>query len=292
MKREEDRLREACAQLAREEADQFERSLTRADLRLAEELYRRHRRKALSLIRRNADGGSAVKMWTRIAAALAILAGGIYLALGHSSRETVPQGQISLVTVAPYYSPSPSPSPSTETVWAISATPPPNSDIKSIISATNMPGIEEKETDSPTFSPFPTSAPTPTATPTEEPSPTPSGEPVSAPSPTLPEDWTGSYFPMGLLDENASFTISKGDGWQQAACGGWIFTEYADGRVLDAVPDARLSYVQWHDTVALRMETENGVTLTWVQDGHSMRLYTGEGNAAEMAKTVKKISGE
>ena len=62
--------------------------------------------------------------------------------------------------------------------------------------------------------------------------------------------------------------------------------------MLDVPEDSEISYVQWADTVALRAETAGGVTLIWVQDGHSLRLFTTSGDAVEMAKSVNKFSVE
>ena len=97
---------------------------------------------------------------------------------------------------------------------------------------------------------------------------------------------------MGLMHENAASTVTQGEGWQQATWERWEFTEYDDGRVLDVPPESDVSYVQWGEVVALRAETMKGVTLIWVEDGHSIRLFTASGDVEEMAKTVKKISGE
>ncbi len=102
----------------------------------------------------------------------------------------------------------------------------------------------------------------------------------------------GRPLPHGLAGRGRQARRDPGDGWQQAAWDAWTFTEYADDRVLDVPEDAEVSYVQWENTVALRMETEAGVTLAWVQDGHSLRLFTASGDAVEMAKSVKKIFEE
>lgn len=297
MKREEDWLREACARLAQEETDQWEQGLTRAELNQAEEAYRRHRRRALSLIRRNTRKQAPVGKWLQIAAILAILTGAVYWTLEQSPRETaVPQVQLSGVTVAPYYSPVPSPSPSAEAVWVNFPTAMPISSTNTPIYPTNAPISEETPTISPTAAPTlaPTLEPTPTLTPvpTATPTPAPTAEPSPAPVSALPEDWTGAHFPMGLLDAANAPAVTRGDGWQQAAWDEWTFTEYADDRVLDVPEDAEVSYVQWENTVALRTETEAGVTLAWVQDGHSMRLQSSSESIEQIANTVEKISAK
>ncbi len=138
--------------------------------------------------------------------------------------------------------------------------------------------------------------PAPTATPTATPTPALTAEPASTPVPESgfeqlipPENWTGSFFPMGLLYEDAVPAVTQGEGWQQVSGGEWVFTEYIDDRILDVPPDAAVSYVQWEDTVALRAETDENVILIWVQDGHSLRLFSTVEDVLEMAKTVKKV---
>ncbi len=236
MKREEDWLREACAGLAREEADQLERSLTRADLRQAEEVYRRHSRKALSLIRRGARKQSPARMTLRAAAVLLLLAGAAYLSLRQPPPDRIPQFHPS-ATAAPYYSPVPTLLPSPTAIQEYSPTP--------------FAEPAEKSTETPTLAPISTPAPTflPTLAPTAEPTPEPTPAPSAVPSP--PEGWTGAHFPMGLLDAEKP-DIAQGDGWQQASWDGWEFAEYTDDRVLTVPKGAEISYVQWEDIVALR----------------------------------------
>ncbi len=286
MKREEDWLREACAQLAQEETEQWEQGLTPAKLRHAEEAYRRHRRRALSLIRRNTRKQSPARIILRAAAVLLVLAGAAYLALRQPPPDTVPQTHLSAATAAPYYSPVPTSSPNFATVWAFIPTSTPYSPEYPMPSTTYTPVPEITATASPTS--LPTLEPTPIST--VEPTPVPTAEPTPAPSavPSPPEGWTGSLFPAGLLNANTP-DITQGDGWHQAAWEGWVFTEYTDDRVLDVPENAEISYVQWGDTVALRAETAQGVTLIWVQEGHSLRLFAVSGDAVEMAKSVKNF---
>jgi hypothetical protein len=297
MKREEEMLREACAQLAQEETEQWEQGLTRTELNRAEEAYRRHRRRALSLIRRNTQKQAPVGKWLQFAAILVILTGTVYWTLEQSPRETVvPQVQLSGVTVVPYYSPVPSPSPSAEAVWVDFPTAVPISPTNTPFSPTNTQISEKISTISPTSTPTPAPTPEPTPTltpgPTTVPTPVPPPQPPPPPVPARRSVWPGDHSPMGLLAAAAKPAVTRGDGWQQAAWDAWTFTEYADDRVLDVPEDAEVSYVQWENTVALRMETEAGVTLAWVQDGHSLRLFTASGDAVEMAKSVKKIFEE
>ncbi len=291
MKREEDWLREACAQLAQEETAQLEQNLTRAELLKAEETYRRHRRKALALIRRNTRKQSPARIVLRAAAVLLVLAGAVYLSLRQSPPDTVPQTHLTAATAAPYYSPTPSPNPTTflEGSPTLSTNP--------VEISTAVPTEQPTSWPSPTVIPTlastaePTPTPEPTATPSPEPTPTPLPTPAPSAVPSPPEGWTGNYFPMGLLDADKP-DILWGDGWQQAAWDGWAFTEYTDDRMLDVPEGAEISYVQWEDTVALRAETADGVTLIWVQHDHSLRLFSKDGDTLEMAKSVKKFFEE
>ena len=107
MKREEDWLKEACAQLAQEEADQMESSLTRSEIRQAEEAYRRHRGRALSLIaRRTGQGGGWARYWTA-AAALLVIGLALYFSIRPESPDPVKLAQIPTASVAPSFSPAP-----------------------------------------------------------------------------------------------------------------------------------------------------------------------------------------
>ena len=188
MKREEDWLREACDELAREETEQWEQSLTDKDLRKADALYRRHRRKALSLIRRGIPEKSSAGVWLRAAAILLMLAGALYLALRNPPQETVPQTQLTAVTPAPYYSSAPTSTPNPATIWDDSPTvKPDNPEIKKE-TPTIMPSLEPTATFFPTSAPTisPTEAPSPTAMaqPTPEPTPVPTAVPTEKPTPT------------------------------------------------------------------------------------------------------------
>ena len=303
MKREEAWLKEACAQLAREETDALEKSLTETEKRRAEEAYRRHRRKALSLIRRGTPGKSPALIGLRAAAVLVLLAGGLYLALRQPPPDTVPQTHVMTGTAAPYYSPVPTLSPIPTAFLEDASTTTPEIFETSTVFPTEMPFSEPTPTIIPTVTPtiLPTAEPTPapTAAPAAEPTLAPTAEPAATPVPesgdenlTPPESWTGSFFPMGLLYDDAALAVTWGEGWQQVSSGGWVFTEYTDGRVLDVPPDAAVSYVQWEDTVALRAETDESVTLIWVQDGRSMRLSAASEDAVEMAKTVQKVDAQ
>ena len=358
MKREEELLRQALEELAQEETDELEGSLSRSEIRQAEELYRHHRKSALGLIRKNTrKAANPVYTYLRIAAAVAVVVGLVIFSLNRSQPDNIIQVQPPTSSVAPYYSPVPSDSPE-PAESAAPVTPEPTVipaedsqgktiptetekfDLKETISPTIIPNITEyqtilptnilqaKETETavptstPTLRPtdaptiVPTEAPTeeptpiPTAEPTETPTPTPTTEPTSTPNPVIPPDppvptaepvpesasvpegWSGSCFPFSLPAEGRAI-LETGDGWQRVTWRSgereWIFTEYDRDDLLDVPENAEISYVQWDGIVALRMEDLSGVTLAWVQDGHSFSLCSSSGDAIEMARSVKKI---
>ena len=224
MKREEDWLREACDELAREETEQWEQSLTDKDLRKADALYRRHRRRALSLIRRGASEKSSARLWLRAAAILLMLAGALYLSLRNPPEETVPQTQLTAVTPAPYYSPAPTSTPNPATIWDDLPTVLPNNPEITAETPTNMPSPEPTAAFFPTSSPTisPTEAPSPTATaqptpepapaltavPTAEPTPTPTAVPTEQPipAPTVP---LLNHFPSILVEQKEGQTSTS-----------------------------------------------------------------------------------
>lgn len=343
MKREEELLRQALEELAQEETDELEGSLSRSEIRQAEELYRHHRKSALGLIRKNTrKAANPVYTYLRIAAAVAVVVGLVIFSLNRSQPDNIIQVQPPTSSVAPYYSPVPSGSPEpaesaapvtpeptvipaedsqgktipTETEKfdlkeTISPTIIPNITEYQTILPTNIPQAKETETAVPTSTPTlrPTDAPTivPTEAPTEEPTPIPTAEPTETPTPTptadptfavesvsasVPEGWSGSCFPFSLPAEGRAI-LETGDGWQRVTWRSgereWIFTEYDRDDLLDVPENAEISYVQWDGIVALRMEDLSGVTLAWVQDGHSFSLCSSSGDAIEMARSVKKI---
>ncbi len=216
MKREDDWLRDACAQLAEEETEQWEQSLTDNELRKADAVYRHHRRRALSLIRRGTPHKSPAHIWLRAAAALLLLAGALYLSLRNPPQEKVLPTQLAAVSLAPYYSPVPTSSPYPTMIWEDSPTILPGLSIISTEFPTNMLSSELTSSTLPTFmstlppteGPSPTAAalltPKPTAAPTIQPTPEPTAapaavstdEPFSAPAvPFL------NHFPSILVEQ-------------------------------------------------------------------------------------------
>ena len=306
MKREEELLRQACAEIAQEEADQLERGLTPSDIRQAEQAYRRHRKKALSLIRRSAKTTRPIRVYLSAAAAAAVIFAAVYVSLNHSAPDPVTVSQPPTASVAPYYSPvptaEPSPAPTsippTESpvftdIPTTSPTKTPNSATTELVSPTfgEAPEVTPTQTPVPAWtpSPAPTQTPAPTATP--EPAPT-----AQAPEDALPEGWTGSYFPALWLSGAHFSQQNAGDGWRSVVCefeeGQWEFTEYDTAEMVAVPQNAAVSYVQWNDIVALRTEDAEGVTLAWTQEGRSFSLRCTAGDGEDIAKSVKKIPAQ
>ena len=279
---DENRLRQALGEIAQEEAEQFEQSMTRDERRRAEDAYRHHKRRALALIgRQTGRHASYTGMFLKAVAVLAIVIGGVILYQQRSPREVTPLTPGSQGTVAPFYTFTPSPTQTPE------PTPIPT------IAPTETPIITEKPTESPTDTPIPTDAPTPTPTPvpTPEPTETPEAGMVDA---APPASWQGSFFPGQVPAGYAPDRVESKDGVSVASFVSGtdriVFTE-RNSFVTLSIPDgADVSYVQWEGVVALRAETDGEVILIWDQDGHSFSLAAASGGAAEaVAATVKKI---
>ena len=272
MKRDEELLREACEALAREETEDLERGLNRAEIRRAEEAYRRHRPKVLSLIRRNTKGAApSVRTYLRVAAAVAAVLGLVLVSLNRTTPDTVHLAPVPTVSLAPYYSPVPTDIPAT-------SSPVPT------VSPSVSPTFEQENTEKPDNSPTLTPSPTPTATPAAE------------NEPAVPAEWTGRYFPFGWQADARDVSFARGEGWRSVAWtadgAAYTFTEYDEAAAVPLADSARIAYVQWEDIVALRAEEDAAVTLSWVQDGRSFSLRSTAGDALVMARTVKKIADE
>ena len=263
--------------------------------------------------------------YLRIAAAVAVVVGLVMISLNRSQPDNIIQVQPPTSSVAPYYSPVPVDSPApTETAAPVTPEPTviPSEESKDETIPTETQIFDGKEMISPTFAPnlteiptaLPTIVPQATETPMEVPTPTPTlrptAEPTAAPDPvvpteipvptavpspvyaSVPESWGGSYFPFSL-PANGTYALETGDGWQRVTwrSGGqeWIFTEYDRDDLLDVPEEAEISYVQWDDIVALRLKDASGVTLSWVQEGHSLSLRSTSGDEMELAQSVRKI---
>lgn len=275
MKRD-DLLREALSQAAQEEAEQLIRSLSPEDRREAEQLYRKDRRRALSLIARHTGKGRG-RLALRLAAMALILAGGWYALHRQAPPDRPPVTPGASVSVAPYYTDAFSPTVEPELTDAPTQSP------------TTDPIIPKTKTLSPTFSP--------PSTPTTTPVPTPTAAPTRAPEalipPAVPDAWGGEYF-LGVLPDgyqiaqcteaDGAFTVVYTDGGRRLT-----FTEHAALTALPVQDRATVTYVQWNNTVALQSLVGDTVTLTWDQDGKSFSLSSDDGRTAEIARQVKKI---
>ena len=351
MKREEELLRQACALAAQEEADRLEKSLSRASIREAEAVYRRHRKKARALIARHTGGASRWQAVWRAAAVAVALLGAVYLSLSRSSPDNVESSQAPSASVAPYYSPVPIVLPEMrETFPTNTPEKEENESLQTTITDNNLEISTDLPTSTPSAvpteapSPTPTHSPAPTATPTPEPTatqtptpaPTPTLAPTFTPEPTLestvsptetpvptikpttaptssptptpaasaiptsapanpppPTGWEGAYFPTALPEGYTLFQLSSQEGGWAAAYrrgdGLLVFTEYPQPQLVDLIPGAEASYIQWDSVVALRMADDDGVTLAWEQAGHSFTLWMTEGDPVAVAQSVVPI---
>lgn len=266
MKKENELLREACAEIAREETEQLDRSLTMEEIRRAEGIYREHRDAALRKIR-----GKRHTAWRRYlyaAAALLLLAGGVYLTWGRTMPDNTPASQPPAASVAPYLtpaaaSPTETPSPTETRIPAVTETPAP--------------------TEGPTSAPMETIMPTNT--------------PVPAADSRKAEGWEGLYFPQALPEGYALKYLRQEDGRHTAA---WardgrelLFTEYESVQPVAVEAGAECRYVPLPDgSIAMLAETDAGVMLIWDRDGRTLCVACEEADAEEIAGNVKKVSAE
>lgn len=304
MKQADDLLRQACGEIAREEADRFEQSLTRSASREAEEAYRHHRLKALRVIQRHTKKqGQTRSLLLPLAAALIAVLGGVLFSLRSSPPDAIQQSQPPAeILVQPYYSPEPTatlsptaaPAPTEEP--AVSPTPSPIIDLNPIVSTTELSIPTNMPTSSPTFAPLPTASPT--SVPTVEPTPTPTPLPVSTPTPEpaspVPAGWQGEYFPTLLPPGFELASVTREDDCCTAAYTRYgqllTFTEYDQARLIEAPKDADYAYIQVNGIVVLQARTDNGVMLTWDMDGHTLSLFTPQGDGIDIAESVEKTS--
>ena len=289
MKQADDLLRQACAEIAREEADSFEQSLTRSASREAEEAYRHHRLKALAVIKRH-TGTSGHPLLLPLAAALLIVLGGAVFSMRHSPKDMTEQIQPpSEITVQPFYTaePTAAPSPTLSSVVTASSTPPP----------TEAPIIGQTPTAIPTETPFISPSPAPSTTftplPTEAPTPVPTATPEPENASLVPAGWQGEHFPTLLPPGFELLSVTREDDCCTAAYTRYgqllTFTEYDHTRLIEAPKDADYKYIQVNGFVVLQARTDNGVTLTWDMDGHTLSLFTPQGDGIDLAESVIKI---
>lgn len=251
MKREDELLREACAEIAREETEALNRSLTLEEIRRAESVFQEHRETALRKIR--GYRAAARKRYLYAVAAVILLTGGALLAWKRTPPDNPPAAQ-PLSTVAPYYTALP----------------------------TETPISAPMETPAPTEAP--TSAPTETSVPTETPKP----------DITAPEGWTGLYFPQTIPEGYELKYLAQEDGRHTAAYARdgreMLFTEYDSVQAIQVEADGESRYTALPDgSIALRTETDAGVTLIWDKDGRTLTVACEEADPEEIAGSVKKI---
>lgn len=291
MKQADDLLRQACVEIAREEADSFEQNLTRSASQEAEEAYRHHRLKALAVIKRHTEQKRSLRAFLPIAAALLITLGGAVFSMRHSPKDMTEQTQPpSEITVQPFYTaePTAAPSPTLSSVVMTSSTPSP----------TEAPIIEQSPTIIPTVTPFISPSPTPSPTFTPLPTEAPTSAPTATPEPEsaslIPAGWQGEHFPTLLQPGFELLSVTREDDCCTAAYTRYgqllTFTEYDHPRLIEAPKDADYEYIQVNGFVVLQARTDNGVTLTWDIDGHTLSLFTPQGDGIDIAESVEKIS--
>ncbi|MBO4924888.1 MAG: hypothetical protein J5472_00260 [Clostridia bacterium] len=266
MKKENELLREACAEIAREETERLDRSLTMEEIRRAEDMYREHRDAALRQIR--GKRGTAGRRYLYAAAVLLLLAGGVWLTWGRAMPDNTPAAQPPAASVAPYLTPA-----------AASPTETPSPTETRIPAVTGTPAPTERTT----------SAPAETITPTDT--------PVPAADSRKPEGWEGLYFPQALPEGYNLKYLRQEDGRHTAA---WardgrelLFTEYESVQPVTVEAGAECRYVPLPDgSVALLTETDAGMMLIWDRDGRTLCVACEEADAEEIAVSVKKVAAE
>lgn len=287
MKRQDEWLREACARLAEEETEQLEKSMDAQTAQEADAIFKRHRRKILSLLAQNSKRKSRAVVYLRAAACLVLIIGAVFISFTQNTPAPKPLAPVYSATVAPFHSPEPIP---TQTpFFTVSPSPSP----------TFMQKIVPSSTPYATYSPSPVPTATPAPTVTPAPSPIPTALPTPAPTVNAWQEgmnqWTGHYFPITSKDGWTMETMEQGNQYQRviysSADGNqMIFTEYNAAQTIEVPDGASLSYVQLSQGIALRMETQSGVLLAWETDGRTLTLHA-DALADDFASSVQKIPG-
>lgn len=277
----EEWLREACAQIAQEEAETLERSISPKLEQAADTLYQRHRRRVFALIRQNSrQKKGRLAPYFRAAACLALAAGAAFMLLHPKTRDALPAVQPPAASVLPYCTEEPSPVPTA------ADTPSPtyalNFAEKQTEISTDTPNFSEKATETPTPAPSPTPEPTLTPVPEER---------------VIPADWMGAYFPAEIPEGYALLSSTGESGasvavYADASGGRIIFTEYETERSVSIPEDAEMDYIGLHDGAALRMVRQDTVLLAWQMEGRTLTLEADARRAMEIAESVEKISAE
>lgn len=293
MSRQDDLLRQACAQLAQEETDQLEKQLTNADMQEAEALFARHRRKALGIIAQHTGTASSRRAAAlRIAACLLLIAGGLYLGLRKSAPppDLTPLASAPSPSVAPYYSQMPKDAPG-ETAF------PTETPALAPTEAT-VPSPVPKEAEKPIITTDPGNASDDLSiSPTESPisSETPSHFPTETAKPFMaPDLWTGQYFPQSLPESYVLSLLTQENGVHIAAYTRedreLVFTEYDTARSITTPGQAQRDYVQLTDgAIALRLTSDEGVLLAWDIEGRTLTLFGEEADVLAIADSVAHL---
>lgn len=278
----EEWLREACAQIAQEEAEKLERSISPSLEQTADALYQRHRRRVFALIKQNSrKEKSRLTPYFRAAACLALAAGAAFMLMHPQTRDALPAVQPPAASVRPYYTAEPSPAP----IAAADTSAPTmtfNMTEKQMKIPTDTPKITEKSIEAPTPAPSPTPEPTLTPVPEER---------------VIPADWMGAYFPVEI-PEGYALLGSTGEAGVSVAVyadaeGGRItFTEYETERSISIPEDAEMDYIELHGGAALRMVRQDTVLLAWQMEGRTLTLEADACCAMEIAESVERISAE
>lgn len=147
----------------------------------------------------------------------------------------------------------------------------------------------------PTAAVTPSSTPAPTATPTAAPTATPTVSPIPA---ATAAPWLGNYYPAELPSGYALSEIVSGEGHHRAVFVDdqglqLVYTEHSTA-VLPASGAEATSYryVQLENRLmALLATTEDGVTLSWDQDGQTLEVYAAAGldSALSLANAVRSL---
>lgn len=306
MKREDEWLREACAQLAQEETEQLEKSMNRKATQEAEALFQRHKRQALKLIAKNSKKRGSFPVTLRVAACLVLVVGAVWLALSQQSKEPTPLSPVYTASVAPFVSASLAPSPTITPSPMVTPVPtvPPASTPNPYFRKSDW---EIREEDAVTS--IPTLSPTSSPTITPEPTFTPKLVPTKTPIPTLevntePEPdayqtgldvWNGNYFLGRFAAEWELIGVEQDAGCQRIEYRidgiSIAFTEYAASQMIETPADASLAYVALDDNgIALKMTLGDRVILAWEAGGQTLVLEGNEQLAEQLAASVEKIS--
>ena len=108
----------------------------------------------------------------------------------------------------------------------------------------------------------------------------------------VPDGWQGAYFPAYLPPNNQLVSVTREEGCNTASYRRYnqmlIFTEYDSIQLIEAAPEAEVSYMDLDGRVVMQAQDKNGITLIWEQDGHTFTLFTTEDDGLDVAASVEK----